>query len=177
MTELSTLPKPTLPEPTLPKLPRWLDLLAFGFGSGHSAKAPGTMGSLVALVPFIGLALLPLKLYLLCVVLSAVLGVGICHLAAKRMGVHDHPGIVWDEFVGLWISLLPLVPMAHWQASGALAALVGFGLFRVFDIWKPWPISWVDANVHGGLGIMLDDVLAGIIAAAVLYALLPFLAL
>ncbi|HSB96808.1 MAG TPA: phosphatidylglycerophosphatase A, partial [Spongiibacteraceae bacterium] len=82
---------------------------------------------------------------------------------ARDLRTHDHGAIVWDEFIGLWIALAWLPAAAHWWWIGA-----GFLLFRLFDIWKPWPISWCDRNIHGGFGIMLDDVLAGILAAVVL---------
>lgn len=161
----------------LPKLPLWLALPAFGLGSGYSPKAPGTMGSLVAVLLFAGLAALPLSLYVIVIVVSALAGIGICHAAAERMGVHDHGGIVWDEFVGQWIALLPLVPVAAWDAHTLLAVALGFGLFRLFDIWKPWPVRVADSRVEGGLGIMLDDLIAGAMAAVVLALLLPHLPL
>ena len=159
----------------LPRLPRSLDLLAFGFGSGRSPKAPGTAGSAMALLWFGAFASFPLPVYVVWIVIVAIAGIAICGEAAKQMGVHDHPGIVWDEFVGQWIALIPLVPLLTWDTRHVLAVLLSFGLFRLFDIWKPWPISWIDRHVHGGFGIMLDDVIAGIMAALVLYFLLPYL--
>lgn len=159
----------------LPKLPLWLALPAFGLGSGYSPKAPGTLGSLVAVVLFAGLAALPLPLYIAVILVSTLAGIGICHAAAERMGVHDHGGIVWDEFVGQWIALLPLVPVAIWDARTLLAVAIGFGLFRLFDIWKPWPVRWADHKVDGGFGIMLDDLIAGAMAAIVLWLVLPLL--
>ena len=161
-----------LPLSQLPKLPWWLALPAFGLGSGYSPKAPGTMGSLMALVFFAGLATLPMPAYFVLILLSAVAGIAICDAAATRMGVHDHPGIVWDEFVGQWIALLPLVPVAAWDTRTMLAVVAGFALFRLFDIWKPWPVRWADRRVEGGFGIMLDDVIAGVMAALVLALLL-----
>lgn len=139
--------------------------LAFGFGSGLSPKAPGTFGTLMA-VPFC-IALLQLSplYYVVALVLSFLLGIYLCGKTATDLGVHDHPGIVWDEFVGYWITMA-FVP-ANW-----LWLLVGFLLFRLFDIWKPWPIRLLDRNVHGGLGIMLDDVLAGCFAWVVLQLLM-----
>ena len=83
---------------------------------------------------------------------------------ARDLGVHDHGGIVWDEFVGYWITMFLLPVRWEW-------VLGGFLLFRLLDIWKPWPIRWADRQVHGGLGIMLDDVLAGFVACAVLHGL------
>lgn len=160
----------------LPKLPLWLSLSAFGLGAGYSPMGPGTAGSLVAVGLFAGLAALPLPLYLVILVVSTLAGIGICGAAAERLGVHDHGGIVWDEFVGQWIALLPLVPVAAWDAHTLLAVAAGFGLFRLFDIWKPWPVRVADRRVHGGLGIMLDDLIAGAMAAGVLAAGLRALA-
>jgi phosphatidylglycerophosphatase A len=111
------------------------------------------------------MTLLPLPGYVLVLVLAAGLGIYLCGRTARDLGVHDHPGIVWDEFVGFWITML-LVPV-HW-----VWILAGFVLFRLFDIWKPWPIRLVDRQVHGGFGIMLDDVLAGVYAWLVLQLLL-----
>jgi phosphatidylglycerophosphatase A len=81
------------------------------------------------------------------------------------MGVHDHGSIVWDEFIGMWITLMA-IPAMSWQW-----VLAGFVIFRIFDMWKPWPIRWFDQNVHGGMGIMVDDIIAGVISAVILYGL------
>jgi phosphatidylglycerophosphatase A len=136
--------------------------LAFGFGSGLSPKAPGTAGTLVAMIPALTLIALPLWASALLVFLAFLAGIYLCGEAAKRLGVHDHGGIVWDEFVGLWLVLL-MIPFGWvWWISA-------FALFRFFDIVKPWPIGWLDRRVHGGLGIMLDDVVAA------LYALIPLI--
>ena len=137
-------------------------LLAFGFGSGLSPKAPGTFGSLAALPFFLLLGGLPLPLFLLVVGLVSVAGIWICGRAATLMGVHDHGGIVLDEFAGQWLTLLPLVPVSNWSLATGLWVLLGFALFRLFDILKPWPIRWFDENVHGGLGIMVDDIAAAV---------------
>lgn len=139
-------------------------LLATGFGSGLSPWMPGTAGSLAAIPFWWLLARLPQDLYALVVLLGISLGVYLCHRTAKDMGVHDHGSIVWDEFIGMWITLMA-IPRIDWQWVA-----VGFILFRIFDIWKPWPIRWFDRNVHGGMGIMVDDIIAGVISAALLYA-------
>ncbi|WP_196156902.1 phosphatidylglycerophosphatase A [Reinekea sp. G2M2-21] len=139
----------------------WVHFLAFGFGSGAAPKAPGTFGTLAAIPVFLLLAYLPLWAYLMVVVLTFALGVYLCGQASKDMGVHDHGGIVWDEFVGFWITMIALP--VHWAW-----VIAGFVLFRFFDIIKPWPIGWLDKRVHGGLGIMIDDVIAGIFALAIL---------
>lgn len=144
-------------------------LLAFGLGSGLSPKAPGTVGTLAA-VPFAWVMLQwPLGWALGVIVMAALLGIYLCGESARRLGVHDHGGIVFDEFVGYWISCLPLMPavlgLSGFAGSEALGLLLAFVLFRFFDVLKPWPISWLDRHVDGGLGIMVDDLLAGLFAA------------
>ncbi|MFP2306722.1 phosphatidylglycerophosphatase A [Citrobacter braakii] len=138
-------------------------LLATGFGSGLSPIVPGTMGSLAAIPFWYLMTFLPWQLYSLVVMLSICIGVYLCHQTAKDMGVHDHGSIVWDEFVGMWITLMAL-PNHDWQWVAA-----GFVIFRILDMWKPWPIRWFDRNVHGGTGIMIDDIVAGILSAGILY--------
>ncbi len=135
--------------------------LAFGFGSGLAKKAPGTFGTVAGIPIYWLMAQTDLLAYSLLTLLALLVGVWICDVAAKKLGEHDFGGIVWDEIVGLLITLW-VVPVT-WQNIG-----LGFVLFRFFDIVKPWPIRWVDRKVQGGLGIMLDDVLAGIFAALLL---------
>lgn len=140
--------------------------LGVGLGSGLSPKAPGTAGSLLVLV------LVPLWVWLgfyatvAVIIVMSVLGIWICGRTADLMQVHDDGRIVWDEFAGQSITLLPLLLLnqVHWWG-----VLLAFGLFRLFDIWKPWPIGYADRQLQGGFGIMMDDILAGIIAAVVLY--------
>lgn len=138
--------------------------LACGFGSGLAPVAQGTFGSLAALLPWLGLRQLPLPFYLLVIVAGFAVGVWACGVAGRALGVDDHRSLVWDEFVGQWIALLPLLvwPAPWW------AIAFGFALFRLFDVWKPWPIRWLDRRVKGGAGVMIDDVVAGIFAAIVL---------
>jgi phosphatidylglycerophosphatase A len=132
--------------------------LAFGFGSGLAPKAPGTAGTLAAVPLYLLLMPLSAPGYLAVVLGVALAGIWICGRASEKLGTHDHPGIVWDEFAGFLVTMIP--------ASGSWISLVaGFALFRLFDIWKPWPISVADKKVGGGLGIMLDDLLAGVPAA------------
>jgi len=100
--------------------------------------------------------------YSILTLLVTVVGIWICGVAADKLGEHDFGGIVWDEIAGYLITLW-LVPFS-WAA-----VFWGFILFRIFDILKPWPIRWLDRNIHGGLGIMLDDVLAGIFAGLLLW--------
>ena len=135
--------------------------LAFGFGSGLLPRAPGTAGTAAAIPFYLWFSQYSSATYLVLVFLFAVTGIWICEQASERLGVHDHPGIVWDEFAGFLISMIPAFPSWIWLPAG-------FVLFRLFDIWKPWPISWADRRLKGGLGIMLDDVLAGGLAALVL---------
>lgn len=137
--------------------------LAFGFGSGLASKMPGTFGTLAALPLVVLLShFSSFSVYLIVTILVCVLGIWICGKTAEDMGVHDDSSIVWDEVAGMLITMLA-VPLS-WQT-----VLVGFILFRFFDILKPWPISYLDKHVHGGLGIMIDDVLAGLIAVACLH--------
>jgi phosphatidylglycerophosphatase A len=139
--------------------------LAFGFGSGLAKKAPGTFGTLAAIPIYWLFAQTNLFVYSLLTIVVTVTGIWICDSAAKKLDEHDFGGIVWDEIAGYLITMW-LIPFT-WQAM-----VLGFILFRFFDILKPWPIRWIDRQVHGGLGIMLDDVLAGVFAGGVLLAFL-----
>jgi phosphatidylglycerophosphatase A len=139
--------------------------VAFGFGSGLAKVGPGTAGTLLAIPIYWLLIQLALPIYLLLVLIALLAGIWICDVASQRLGVHDHSGIVWDEIVGLWITMIAVpvtIPLV----------VLGFVLFRVFDIVKPWPISWLDKHVSGGFGIMIDDVLAAVFANLCLQALL-----
>ena len=140
-----------------------IHFLAFGLGSGAAPKAPGTFGTLAAIPLWLLFADLPILSYIAVVVVASLVGIWLCGQTSKDLGVHDHGGIVWDEFVGLWITYIAL-------PEGWVWVLFGFLLFRLFDIWKPWPIGWADRKVNGGLGIMLDDILAGFMALGVLQA-------
>jgi phosphatidylglycerophosphatase A len=130
---------------------------AFGFGSGLAPFAPGTFGTLAAIPLYLLLTTLNWPMYAWLVFVAFVVGVRLCDVTGGRLGVHDYGGIVWDEFVGFWITLF-LVSFS-WQN-----VIIGFILFRFFDIIKPWPIGWLDKKVSGGFGVMIDDVLAGIYA-------------
>ncbi|WP_448563860.1 phosphatidylglycerophosphatase A family protein [Thalassotalea ganghwensis] len=145
-----------------------VQFFALGFGSGLVPKAPGTMGTLVAIPLFMLLGKLPIIVYLGIVLILALIGVYLCGQAAKQLGVHDHPAIVWDEIVGYLITMCAM-PMT-WQSI-----LLGFVLFRFFDIVKPWPISYLDKHCHGGLGIMLDDIVAGLMAWCGMYSVVTYL--
>jgi len=141
--------------------------LAFGFGSGLAPVAPGTFGTLAALPLYLLMAPLHWSIYLSLTVTAFFLGIYLCERASHHLGVHDHGGIVWDEFVGLWITLF-LVPN-EWPWL-----LAGFLLFRFFDIVKPFPIKWLDKKVKGGFGIMIDDVIAGLFAWIILMVIVRF---
>ncbi|MBJ7537993.1 phosphatidylglycerophosphatase A family protein [Marinomonas transparens] len=144
-----------------------IHFLAFGLGSGAVPKAPGTFGTLAAVPFFLLLQNLSDVQYAIMLVVTSLVGIYLCGKTSKDLGVHDHSGIVWDEFVGYWITM--------WMApAGWFYIVLGFVLFRLFDILKPWPISWIDKNVHGGFGIMLDDILAGLMSFVVLQALVRF---
>ncbi len=138
-------------------------LLATGFGSGLAKYVPGTMGTLAAIPFYLLLAQLPFGWYLVAVLIAALIGVKICTITSGDMKVHDHGSIVWDEFVGFWITMA-IAPTVSWQW-----VLTGFILFRFFDMVKPWPISWLDKHVKGGFGIMVDDILAGFMAMIALW--------
>lgn len=140
----------------------WVHWLAFGLGTGTAPKAPGTVGSAAALLFLPVFALMSWPWQIVWVVATLVFGIWLCDRTSKDLGVHDHPGIVWDEFVGIWIVFIA-VPLS-WST-----VIIGFVLFRIFDVIKPWPIRWLDRHVDGGFGIMVDDVLAGIIAFLLLH--------
>ena len=138
-----------------------VNFLAFGFGAGLAPVAPGTAGSLPGVLLFWLTLDFGLYVQLTVAAVLVVAGVWICGESARRIGVHDHGGIVWDEIAGMYLTLLaaPLTPI------GWLAAFV---LFRVMDIVKPWPIRDLDHRLGGGVGIMLDDLVAALYAAVVL---------
>ena len=136
-------------------------LLAFGFGTGLAPRAPGTVGSLLGIPLAWGTLALQLHLQLILAGALFILGIWLCGEAGRRLAVHDHPGIVWDEIVAMYLVLLALpVSVMFWAA--------GYVLFRLFDIWKPWPIRDLDHRLGGGLGTMLDDLLAALYAASLL---------
>lgn len=140
-------------------------LLSLGFGAGLAPRAPGTAGTLVAIPFFLLLAQLPWYAYLAVVGAAFALGVYLCQYTSEALGVHDHSGIVWDELVGYWITMIAIPPSWPWIIGG-------FVLFRFFDIVKPWPVKLADARMSGGLGIMFDDVLAGLYALACMHLIL-----
>jgi phosphatidylglycerophosphatase A len=144
--------------------------LAYGFGSGLAPRAPGTAGTLVGVIVYVLLTPVSNWLYWLITAVLFVLGIFICGYSARRLGVEDPGEVNWDEVVGYLITMA-IMPHALLVQGGWLWVALGFALFRAFDIFKPWPIRWFDRNIGGGFGIMLDDLIAAIPAAAVLYIL------
>ncbi|MBI0427080.1 phosphatidylglycerophosphatase A [Psychrobacter sp. NG27] len=155
-------------------LDRMIYWLGIGLGSGLPRRAPGTwgtVGGLVIAIPLMSLGFIP---FLILTILSCIFGIWICGRTSELMQGHDDPHIVWDEWSGIWITLLPFSYMGvattnFWQdvsqELSIFAIVIAFILFRFFDIIKPPPIGWADKKVAGGLGIMLDDIIAGIMAA------------
>ena len=139
-------------------------LIAFGFGSGLMPKAPGTWGTLVAIPITLFVMQFGFAAHLGFAIFASLFGIYVCGESARRLGVHDHPGIVWDEIAGFAVTMLT-VP------ANLYSVVAGFALFRLLDIWKPWPIREADHSLSGGLGIMLDDVIAGIFASAILFGI------
>lgn len=146
------------------QLSKWQHFLALGFGSGLAPKAPGTFGTLVALPLVWLLSLAGTGWFVAFLIVGTLLGIYVCGKAAADVGEHDHGAIVWDEIIGFTLTML-LVPIS------LTSLLLGFALFRFFDIVKPWPIRWFDQRVHGGFGIMLDDLLAALPALLILHSL------
>jgi phosphatidylglycerophosphatase A len=147
-------------------------LIAFGFGSGLSPWAPGTCGTLVAIPIVLFVMQFGLVAHLSFAVFASLFGIYVCGESARRLDVHDHPGIVWDEIAGFALTMLTVPANSAGGGSQLIYwTVAGFTLFRVLDIWKPWPIREADHSLRGGLGIMLDDILAGIFAAAILLGL------
>lgn len=157
----SRCPRPSFAE----LLRRPVQLLAFGLGSGLSPVAPGTAGTLLAVPIFLVAARLPAALYAALLATGFLTGVWLCGRTARDLGVHDHPGIVWDEIIGYLLTMTAM-PVTIWTVLG------GFLAFRLFDVVKPWPVGWFDHNLGGGFGIMFDDALAAGYAWLLLWALL-----
>lgn len=123
------------------------------------------MGTIAAIPPYLLLSQLDLILYVAVVLAGFLMGIYLCEFSSRVLGVHDHGGIVWDEFIGFWITMIA-VPVVNWQWL-----LAGFALFRLFDIAKPWPVKLADKRIAGGFGIMIDDVLAGLYALGCMHAI------
>lgn len=136
-----------------------------GFGSGLAPKAPGTFGTLVGLPLFwlVSVYILPIQLAVIAALF--LIGIYFCDVTGKALGISDHGGIVWDEIVAMMLVLAFTPNQWHWW-------LAAFLLFRLFDIWKPFPIRQCDAKLKNGFGVMFDDLLAAIYAILSLKALL-----
>ena len=162
------------------KLIYWLGI---GLGSGLPKRAAGTWGTVGGLVVAIPMLALGFWGFLAVTLVGALVGSYICGKTSDLMGVHDDPHIVWDEWVGMWVSLLPILWLHFYddallqghQLSLLLLYFAAFVAFRFFDILKPFPIKWVDKNVSGGFGILIDDILAGLMAGVVLIAFVSVL--
>ncbi len=151
---------PSVARPTHLRDP--LMLLALGFGSGLARSGPGTAGTVVGVALYLLIAPLPVAAEVAVTVVVVAAGVPLCGYAARRLGVHDDSAIVWDEIAGYLITMLLLPFDVLWIAAG-------FVLFRILDIAKPWPISWLDRRLAGGTGIMADDIVAGAVACVLLH--------
>jgi phosphatidylglycerophosphatase A len=141
----------------------WHDPLHFitcGFGLGM-LPAPGTWGTLLGVVIYLIIHPAPLWLYIVIVVILNVAGVFMCDKVNKDLNTDDHPAAVWDEVAAFPIVMIAVPLTWYW-------VVIGFILFRIFDIFKPGPLGWLDRNVHGGFGVMIDDVAAALISLAIL---------
>lgn len=143
----------------------WTDpryFICYGLGSGLLPKMPGTWGTAMAVSVYCVLAKLPVIPYMLCIMLLGLYAISACDQLSKEIGVHDDPGMNIDEFIGYLVTMIGM-PVTGW------AVVLGFAYFRLFDIWKPWPIRWFDKNVGGGFGMIIDDVIAGLAAMIALH--------
>jgi phosphatidylglycerophosphatase A len=138
-----------------------LYFIAFGFGTGVVPFAPGTVGTLGAALIYILIQPLPLITYLIFVTLFILVSIWVSEKVSKQINVHDHPGMCIDEFAGFFVTMIHAPHGLGW-------VLYGFILFRLFDIWKPWPINIIDERVHGGFGMILDDIVAGLFACFII---------
>ena len=160
--------KQLLAQPKDIALKTYAGFFAFGFGSGLSPFAPGTFGTLASIPLYLVLIQLSWPMYAWLVFIAFVVGVKLCDVTGGRLGVHDYGGIVWDEFVGFWITMF-FIPFS-WQN-----VVIGFFVFRFFDIIKPYPIGWLDKKVSGGFGVMIDDVLAGVYGMLVMLLVVEYI--
>ncbi|WWP01028.1 MAG: phosphatidylglycerophosphatase A [Candidatus Dasytiphilus stammeri] len=138
-------------------------IIATGFGIGLIKWFPGTLGSILIIPLWWIISLFSWYIYLLTILIGWIYGIYICNATEKYLGLHDHSSIVWDEFIGIGITFISLTDY-KWQCL-----IIGVVIFRFFDILKPWPISWVNNHIYGGLGVMLDDLIAGLISTLSLY--------
>jgi len=146
---------------------RTIHFFALGFGAGSSPVAPGSFGTLMGIPIYLALRELTPLWYLEIVVAMFLIGIWFCEVTEKDIGMHDHPAIVWDEIVGFLITMFLAPPGWAWIVTGLI-------FFRLFDIWKPFPIRSLERRVQGGFGNMLDDALAGLYAFLLLQTLAHF---
>lgn len=151
---------------TVPTIPEsiWQNpwhFIAFGFGSGAIPIAPGTFGTLVAIPFYLLIQSLPLGIYIGIVIIIAIGSSWLCQRVSREIGIDDHQGMCLDEIVGY---LVTMTAAPH----GILWIVIGFVLFRFFDIVKPMPIRYIDEKIKGGIGMILDDVLAGIYSCLII---------
>lgn len=138
-----------------------IHFLAFGFGAGAIPFAPGTFGTIIAIPLYLLISHCSLLCYSIILLIVILAGIWLCDVTERAMDAHDPGGIVWDEIAGFLLTMLAVPHGWQWIVAGFL-------LFRLFDIWKPWPIRWLDRHVNGGLGIMVDDLLAAVYAWIIL---------
>ncbi len=148
----------------------WQSWVAFGFGSGLLPVAPGTAGTLIGIPVVILFQFLPTAIMLLGTLLVVLLSVWLAGVVTRQIGIEDHPSIVIDEIAG-YVVAMTMIPLTWWTVTS------GFVIFRLLDIYKPPPASWVDRNCTGGFGITADDVVAGIYTNLIMHGLLYFLGL
>ncbi len=161
---MSTSPE-ARPQPTLRfVLANPAHFVAFGFGVGLFPFGPGTLGTVLAFPIYYGLAkVLPEQALVVCIASAMLIGVWVCQVTGRHLGIHDHSGMVWDEIAAFMLVLYFIPPTPLWQAFAFL-------LFRVFDILKPPPIRRLDRNIRNGVGVMLDDIVAAFYALLCLAA-------
>jgi len=141
-----------------------LYFIAFGLGSGAIPIAPGTFGTIFAIPFYLLLQPLSFVFYLVFVFIFCIFSMWLCHRISRDIQIHDHPGMCIDEFAGFFVTMIA-APIG-WQWI-----VIGFLLFRLFDIWKPWPIRFIDEKIPGGIGMVLDDILAGIFSCIIIQIL------
>ena len=141
--------------------------LGLGFGSGLVPLMPGTFGSLAAIPLILAMSVLSIEWFIAMTILATIMGVRFCQKTSDALKLHDHGSIVWDEIAGMMVVFIA-VPITF------TSLVLGFVLFRFFDILKPWPIRVFDQKVHGGIGIMLDDIVAGAMACLCLHLIMHF---
>lgn len=144
-----------------------LHFIAFGFGSGAIPIMPGTFGTLMAIPFYLLMRELPIALYIILATVLGVFAVWISDKLSKQIKIHDHPGMNIDEFIGYFVTMI--AAPHNWYA-----VCLGFVLFRIFDILKPFPIGWIDKNVKGGFGMIIDDVAAGVVSLVILQLIFYF---